>query len=385
MKVRPGAIDCDIHPAVPNTQVLLPYMPEYWRDQFVNRHIDRSPFVLASYPPKSPLTCRPDWRPAKGLPGSDIDALRRQALDAFGTRLAICNVLHGAIALFNEDMAAVVCSAVNDWTAKELLDRDPRLRASILIPIQSPELAVKEIERLAGDHRFVQVLTLVMGETLLGNRRYWPIYKAAETHQLPICVHAGSTFRTAPTYSGWPSYMVEDYVSNGTAFENVLVSFIAEGVFQQFPKLKIVCAESGITWLPTLLWRINKEWRGVRAEVPWIDRAPAEIIRENVRFTLQPLDVPSDDPDKLLRTLEHIGTDSVFLFSTDYPHWHFDGDDVLPEGFTEATLQKLLNDNALETYPRLSDGGMIDQSREPAGAGRASSGGAGAGMNEKTR
>ena len=94
-----------------------------------------------------------------------------------------------------------------------------------------------------------------------------------------------------------------------------------------------------------------------------------------VRFTLQPLDVPKTDPDKLLRTLEHIGSDSVFLFSTDYPHWHFDGDDVLPEGLTESTLQKLLNDNALETYPRLREGGMIEKTQ--ASAGRVPSGGAG--------
>ena len=118
---------------VPNTTALLPYLPEYWRDQFLNRHIDRYPFTLMSYPPNSPLSCRPDWRPAAGLPGSDIDLLRSQALDAFGTKFAICNVLHGAIALFNEDMAAALCAAVNDWTAKELLDRDPRLRSSILI------------------------------------------------------------------------------------------------------------------------------------------------------------------------------------------------------------------------------------------------------------
>ena len=144
-----GAIDCDVHPAVPSTAALLPYLDEVWRDQFVNRHIDRTPFTLMSYPPNSPLSARPDWRPASGLPGSDLDLLRKQALDPFGTSIAILNPLHGAIALFNEDMSAALCGAVNDWIAREWLDREPRLRASILVAAQNPDLAVAEIERLA--------------------------------------------------------------------------------------------------------------------------------------------------------------------------------------------------------------------------------------------
>ena len=230
-------------------------------------------------------------------------------------------------------MAAALCAAVNDWTAKELLDREPRLRASILLPMHNPALAVREIERLAADRRFVQVLVPAMGDMPLGRRIYWPVYEAAEKHDLPIGIHAGSTYRHAPTGSGWPAHRVEDYVAQSAAFESQLLSFLAEGVFQKFPRLKVVLIESGFTWLPTLLWRTSKTWRGVRPEVPWIDRSPAEILRDNVRLTLQPVDAPAGDPQVLARTLEHIGSDRMLLFSTDYPHWHFDGDDVLPDGF----------------------------------------------------
>jgi predicted TIM-barrel fold metal-dependent hydrolase len=355
-----GAIDCDIHPAVPDTAVLLPYLDDYWRDQIVNRHIDKYSFVLTSYPPNSPLSVRPDWRPASGPPGGDLAMIRREALDRFGSRFAICNVLHGAIGLFNEDMSAALCAAVNDWTVKELLDREPRLRASILLPMHNPDLAVAEIERLAADRRFVQVLVPAMGDMPLGRRMYWPVYAAAEKHNLPIGIHAGSTYRHAPTGSGWPAHRVEDYVAQSAAFESQLLSFLAEGVFQQFSLLKVVLIESGVTWLPTLLWRTSKTWRGVRPEVPWIDRSPAEILRENVRLTLQPLDAPAGNPDALARTLEHIGSDSMLLFSTDYPHWQFDGDDVIPEGFPPENLRKLLVDNALATYPRLRQGAGLD-------------------------
>ena len=132
--------------------------------------------------------------------------IRRQALDPVGSRFAICNVLHGAVALFSEDMAMALCSAVNDWVRKELLDREPRLRASILVPLHNPEHAVAEIERVAKDRRFVQVLLLAMGDMLLGRRPYWPIYAAAEKHGLAIGIHAGSTYRHAPMASGWPAH-----------------------------------------------------------------------------------------------------------------------------------------------------------------------------------
>ena len=35
---------------------------------------------------------------------------------------------------------------------------------------------------------------------------------------------------------------------------------------------------------------MDKTWRGVRSEVPWVDRRPTELIREHVRLTLQPFD-----------------------------------------------------------------------------------------------
>src|SRR5205814_1177513 len=248
---------------------------------------------------------------------------------------------------------------INDWVPRVLLDREPRLRASILVPVHNPERAVAEIERVAADRRFVQVLLFAMGDMLLGRRPYWPIYTVAKKHDLAVAIHAGSTYRHAPMASGWSAHRVEDYVAQSAAFESQLLSFLAEGVFQQFPALRLVLIESGFTWLPNLLWRTSKSWRGMRVEVPWIDRSPAEIIREHVRVTLQPVDTPAGDPAVLLRTLEHIGSDRMLLFSTDYPHWHFDGDAVLPDGLSGETVQRMLIDNPLETYPRLREGVKI--------------------------
>jgi uncharacterized protein len=113
-----------------------------------------------------------------------------------------------------------------------------------------------------------------------------------------------------------------------------------------------VLIESGFTWLPGFLWRANKTWRGSRTEIPWVDRPPGEIVRDHVRLTIQPVDAPPE-PGQLERLIDQLGSDKLLLFSTDYPHWQFDGDAVLPSAFSGDLLRRVLVDNPLETYPRL--------------------------------
>jgi predicted TIM-barrel fold metal-dependent hydrolase len=347
-----GTIDCDIHPAVPGIKALLPYMTPFWQDSFVQRGIDG--LELQSYPPGAPITARPDWRPERGGAGASLDAMQRQALDPFDIDLAICNTLYGGQVAVSETMGAAICAAVNDWIAEHWLDREPRLRASIVVPAQAPLLAAEEIERKAPDRRFVQVLMPVACEMMLGRSYYWPIYEAAQRHGLPIGLHAGSMYRYTPTSTGWPSHFLHDYVAHSQTFEDQLLSLVTNGIFVKFPELRVVLIESGVTWLPGFLWRAIKTWRGVRPEAPWVNESPADIIRRHVRLTAQPIDAPPD-PVTLGRIIDQIGSDEMLLFATDYPHWQFDGDAPLPQGLSADLVRRMRHDNPLATYSRLQE------------------------------
>lgn len=350
--VPAGAIDCDVHINLPSTRVLLPYFDPYWREHITRRGLERESLDTTSFPANAPINGRPDWRPGNTPPGSSLPALQAHILDHFQVRHAIGNVLNGAQVIFSEDLSAAYCRAINNWLQKEWLDRDPRLRASIVVPVHSADLAAEEIHRMAGDTRFVQVLMLSMAELPLGRRQTWPIYKAATEYDLPIGIHAGSSYRHPPSAGGWGSYYIEDYVSHAQGFAASMNSLVAEGVFQKFPTLKVVLMESGVSWLPAALWRLDKTWRGVRAETPWLETLPTEIVRQHIRLTLQPFDAPPTEP-QLITLLEQLGSDDLLLFSTDYPHWHFDDDEALPAGLPEALRQKICIDNPLSTYPRL--------------------------------
>jgi hypothetical protein len=256
---------------------------------------------------------------------------------------------------FSRDMSAAMARAVNDWVRAEWLDRDARLRASILLP-NGVEEAVAEIERLAPDRRFVQGLVLCMGEIPLGRREWWPVHAALEKHGLPLGIHAGSAWRHPPTSVGWPSWYVEEYAANSLGFQASLASLLTEGVLGKFPGLKVVLVESGVSWLPGFLWRLTKGWKGVRFEIPWVDRPPSEIVRDQVRLTIRPFDAP-EEGETVARMLDHLRSDEMLLWATDWPHAHFEGDETVPPGLPAGLLPKIMVENPRATYARLREGG----------------------------
>lgn len=345
------AIDCDIHPAIESATDLLPYLPHYWQEAITSRGIGRLDTPL--FNPNVPFNGRPDWRPAKGSPGSNIDMVGTQALDQFSAEIGICNLLFGGQFVTNPYFAAALCTAMNDWMVAQCFEKDARLRGSIVVPMHNIEAAVAEVERRASDKRFVQVLLFVGSHVSLGQRHYWPLYEAAEKHGLAIGIHAGSSGRNPPTQTGWGSYRAEDYVLQSGIFETQLMSLVVEGVFQRCPNLKVCLIESGVTWMPVFLWRFSKLWRGTRFETPWIETSPEKIVRDHVFCTVQPLDTPLGESGHFERICEEVQSEDMWLYASDYPHWHFDDDDVLPDIGSSALKAKVLYENAQRAYPRL--------------------------------
>ena len=74
---------------------------------------------------------------------------------------------------------------------------------------------------------------------------------------------------------------------------------------------------------------------------------------ECLTTALQPIDAPTEET--FARILDHIGCDDLLLFSTDYPHWQFDGDAVIPDGLGDYLARKIMVENPQRTYPRLEE------------------------------
>jgi predicted TIM-barrel fold metal-dependent hydrolase len=177
---------------------------------------------------------------------------------------------------------------------------------------------------------------------------YWPIYEAACEMKLPVSVHPGTEGRGisngfiagAPTsYLEWHTNLPQNYMGQ-------VVSLVLEGIFEKFPELIFVAKEGGLGWIPGVLWRLDKNWKGLRSTVPWLKRPPSEVIIDHIRFTSQPVEEP-EKPAHFMALMEMIHAEKTLMFSSDYPHWDNDS--------PEHGLPRLPDDLADRIYYKNAD------------------------------
>ena len=262
--------------------------------------------------------------------------------------IGILNCAYRVQSVRNEDLAASLATAVNRWQVEHWLEKEPRLRASIVVPSHNPQLAAREIESWGEHPGFVQVILPVRAEAPYGNRRYDPIYEAVVRHDLALGIHYGGAPGHPPTPTGWPSYFIEDYAGMAQVFQSQVINLICEGAFERFPSLRVALIEGGFTWLPSLMWRIDKEWKGLRHNTPWVRRRPSDYMRTHLRLTIQPLDAPPN-PLHLAHILEQCGAEDLLLYASDYPHRH-ECQDILLDLLTADQRNKICGANARAFY-----------------------------------
>ena len=360
-------IDCDVHPIMRGGMAdLRPYLSRAAQRRLgldERRSLSSIGTREAVSVPRNMLyvntsgVLRDDARAPDGsAPGADPAFTAEQLLDGNGIDRAVLigGEVLGLGAMPDPDAAAMISSAYNDWLAATWLAVDNRYRGYLVVGPQDPVLAAGEIRRAAQDERFVGVF-LPLTNILMGQRHYYPIYDAAAEIGLPVAVHPNSgegIFRTSPPMAGGtPTYYVEWHSGLSQIFQANVISLICHGVFERFPGLRVIITEGGLAWVPDVMWRLDKNVKGLRDEVPWMKRLPSEYLVDHVRFTTQPMPEPRRR-SHLHTLLEIVRAERTLMFSSDYPHWDFDDPRHVLTTLPAEIRDRVKAQNAIETYGR---------------------------------
>jgi hypothetical protein len=338
------AVDCDVQVRLGTVETLYPYLEDGWVDWIQSTSFRVPPSLAINFPPGATVTTDPRW-PTNGAAGAtSYEALHEHLFEPTGPETAIINPYWGLDSLRHPELAARLARAINDWLVEQFLDRDPRLRGSVTVVHHDPGEAIREIERV-GDHPgFVQVHLPVWSQEPWGRRMWHPLFTSMADRGLVATIHYGGVPDGPPTPTGWPSYFIEHYAAATHMYVTQMVSIVAEGLFEAVPGLRISLNDCGFSWLPGLIWRLDKDWKGLRRDVPWVRAAPSQTIRERVRVCAQPLeDAPSDE---LARAIDWLGSDEMVVYGSGYPRTTGERISRLLEGLPEPVRWKVMYENA---------------------------------------
>ena len=327
-------VDCDVHLGPKAERSLRERLPDRWRDHPL------------SFP-------RGNWSGPRAV--EDVTDLGASYLDPNGVDVAVTTGAEPVLragACPDRRYAAALCSAYNDWLLEEGLAGDQRLRGSIAVAQTDPSRAAAEIERVGGHDRVVQVIMGSGTLVSLGNERYWPIYEAACAHDLPVAVHAGAEglgVANPNTAAGFPSTAVERHAVVPANFMGQLLNLVLEGPFVEYPDLQVVLIGCGYSWLPSFCWRIDKCWKGLRDDFPWVERPPSEYVRDHMFVVADRLDEPAI-PAHVETMLEMAWGEDVIMYGSNYPRWNrHEPTDGFPD-IDERLRDAILGETARSLY-----------------------------------
>jgi len=214
------------------------------------------------------------------------------------------------------DVAVKAAGLVNDGIA-DMVTADPaRLRGMATIPLQHPDAAIAELERVVREYRFkaIEIGTSVEGEQL-AEPRYRPILRRAQ--ELRVAVFAHPYYVGAK--SGLECYYLTNLIGNPLDTTIMLANLMFSGALDELDELKLCLAHGG-GFTPYQIGRLVHGHR-VRAEARAQSLSPPDVLLRRLYF-----DSLVFDPLALRYLLDVVGADHVFI-GTDSP---FDMGDETP-------------------------------------------------------
>ncbi len=282
----------------------------------------------------------------------DMDK-RVQFLDEEGMEK---QVIYPTLGLFWEGevddpaLADAHCRAYNTWIFELCTGHKDRLYPAAHISLRDPQLAVREMERVAklGGRTIFVAAAPIQGKSF-GEPEFDPVWAAAQELDLSIGLHlVGHAHYTG---SEWyrhrdPGFM---YLTMNIIQDprQAVTTMVYDGVFERFPQLRVATIEAMVGWVGEWLERVDYRYKYM-GHTSQMKHSAHEYFARNIW-------VNADPEEKMFPLMVQFAGDDRFFIGSDYPH---------AEGFVQpvqkardilATLpatsvNKILGDNAAKFY-----------------------------------
>ena len=271
----------------------------------------------------------------------DLHDERLRLMDEYGIEMMLLSLNAPVVqAIPDPARANDIARKANDYLAREVQKRPDRFQGLAALPMQDPDLAIRELDRCVRDLGFKGVL--VNGFSQVGDPRHASSTTTcrntgrsgecwSSSTCRSICTRAIRSKRDARIYDGHPWLMGPAWAFGQETAVHAL-RLMGSGLFDEHPKLSIVLGHMG-EGLPFSMWRVDNcnAWVEDRHNYP-AKRRIADYFSENFYITTS----GNFRTQALINAILEIGADRI-MFSTDWP---FENIDHAAIWFDAATISE---------------------------------------------
>ena len=239
--------------------------------------------------------------------------------------------------------------AYNSWLVEKVLPGSPRISSMLYLPFNDHAAAYKMVQDFGDKPGVLGFMVTSVRHKPVHDNDYMKIYGLIEEMGLPLGFHSGFNwddpmFRTANRFIAVHAL--------GFTWYNVIhcTNWVVNGLPERFPNLKVVWIESGVTWIPWLMTRLDNEYRMRSSECPSLKMLPSEYMKQ-MYYSTQPIEVPDDDED-MEAVFKCIDAENTLMYASDYPHWDMDLPSTIWDlpFLSEKAKRKILGENARDAF-----------------------------------
>jgi uncharacterized protein len=242
--------------------------------------------------------------------------------------------------------------AYNRWIVDFCADSGGRLIPIAHLSLGDPEAAARELRRaVQGGCRGAWVAPFTISKKPHGHPDHDVLFAAAQDLDVPLGIHP--TFEPRHAFSG---RFDMEYIRRAQFYLNMLAAegvrhafttLFQFGVFDRFPRLRIVILESGGGWIGYWLDRMDAIAAGPSAVIP-LKARPRDYFRRQCWISCDP------EETTIPALMALIGPDR-FFWASDFPHPDHTGDYIaeleeLVSKLPDESRRKLLGDNVRRCY-----------------------------------
>lgn len=236
--------------------------------------------------------------------------VRIKECDAHGVRMQVLSTVPVMFSYWAKPEDGLDLSKlVNDEIAKVVTANPARFAGLGTLPLQSPRLAIKELERCIKELGFAGIeIGTHVNDWNLNDPNLFPVFQAAEELGAAVFVHPWDMMGKEKMSKYWLPWLVGMPAEVSLA----ICSMIFGGVFERLPRLRVAFAHGGGAF-PATIGRIEQGFTS-RPDLVAVDNNvnPREYLG---RFYLDSL---THDPAMLKYLIDLVGANRVALGS-DYP------------------------------------------------------------------